>query len=87
MPVGNIDVDDAYSVNCRRQQTSVGALLVGIAVVTLIVLLSRDPLSRKVRSAAVWGVTMQAAAVVATINGLRGNWNVWRESSKPAGGG
>ena len=67
--------------------SSVGALLVAIAVVTLIVLLSRDPLSRRVRSAAVWGVTMQAAAVVATINGLRGNWNVWRESSKPAGGG
>ena len=67
--------------------SSVGVLLVSIAAVTLIVLLSRDPLSRKVRSAAMWGVTMQAAAVVATINGLRGNWNVWRESSKPAGGG
>lgn len=67
--------------------SSVGALLVSIGVVTLVVLLSRDPLSRKVRSAAVWGVTMQAAAVVATINGLRGNWNVWRESSKPAAGG
>ncbi len=71
----------------RLAPSSVGILLVSIAVVTLIVLLSRDPLSRKVRSAAVWGVTMQAAAVVATINGLRGNWNVWRESSKPAGGG
>ena len=31
----------------------------------------------RVRGLVVWGVTLQAAIVVAALNGLRGRWNVW----------
>lgn len=31
----------------------------------------------RVRGLVVWGVTLQAAIVVAAVNGLRGRWNVW----------
>jgi hypothetical protein len=31
----------------------------------------------RVRALVVWGVALQAAIVVATINGIRGRWNVW----------
>ena len=33
---------------------------------------------RRVRGLVVWGVTLQAAVVVATVNGLRGRWDVWQ---------
>lgn len=67
--------------------SSVRTLLIASGVVLLFVLIGRDPLSRRLRSAVAWGLTMQVAAVVASVNGLRGNWNVWRDSSKAAGSG
>ena len=33
---------------------------------------------RKARSLAVWGVSIQLAAVLAAANGARGRWNVWQ---------
>jgi cellulose synthase/poly-beta-1,6-N-acetylglucosamine synthase-like glycosyltransferase len=33
--------------------------------------------ARVLRSAVVWGVTLQAALVVATVNGVRRRWDVW----------
>jgi hypothetical protein len=47
-----------------------------VAVVALL-LMARAELRHRVREALLWGLTLQAAVVVATINGLRGRWNVW----------
>jgi len=69
------------------QPSTIPILLTIAAVFLTAMLLSPDPLSQRVRAAARWGLTMQAAAVLATINGLRGNWDVWHRSSKPAGRG
>jgi cellulose synthase/poly-beta-1,6-N-acetylglucosamine synthase-like glycosyltransferase len=52
------------------------ALGLAAAVVALL-LMARAELRHRVREALLWGLTLQAAVVVATINGLRGRWNVW----------
>ncbi len=48
-----------------------------LAAVVALLLLARAELRHRVREALLWGLTLQAAVVVATINGLRGRWNVW----------
>jgi cellulose synthase/poly-beta-1,6-N-acetylglucosamine synthase-like glycosyltransferase len=53
------------------------ALLVTAGVGALALLLHAT-LRRAVTRVVVWGGTLQAAVVVATFNGLRGEWNVWR---------
>ena len=50
------------------------AALAGLIVVVMLPIL----LSRRVRSLVWEGVLLQAAVVKATINAVRGNWNVWR---------
>jgi hypothetical protein len=48
-------------------------------VVVLVALLPPvRPLLRRVRGLLTWGVALQAAAVTALANGLRGRWDVWR---------
>jgi poly-beta-1,6-N-acetyl-D-glucosamine synthase len=37
----------------------------------------KSKVARIIRGAVVWGVMLQAALVVATVNGLRRQWNVW----------
>lgn len=62
-----------------------GALSLGPALpaVTLAVILGGAAmllvpfLRKRANAAAVWFVAIQAAVVVATINGVRGRWNVW----------
>ena len=50
-------------------------ILVGAGLGALAAVLPR--VGPRVRRLVVWGVTLQAAIVVATLNGLRGRWNVW----------
>jgi cellulose synthase/poly-beta-1,6-N-acetylglucosamine synthase-like glycosyltransferase len=50
-------------------------ILVAAALAALGAALPR--IGPRVRALVVWGVTLQAAIVVATVNGLRGRWNVW----------
>lgn len=50
-------------------------ILVAAALAALGAVLPR--VGPRVRALVVWGVTLQAAIVVATVNGLRGRWNVW----------
>lgn len=66
--------------------STIVALLALIAVFLMYLVFGRDRLARRLRSAGVWGMTMQAAAIVAAFNGLRGNWDVWRESPGATGG-
>lgn len=40
--------------------------------------LGPDPISRKLRGAAIQFGVLQAAVVTATVNGLRGRWDVWK---------
>ena len=48
-------------------------------VVLLVALLPpARPLLRRARGLLTWGVALQAAAVTALANGLRGRWDVWR---------
>jgi len=42
------------------------------------VLLLLPPLRRKLATQVAWGIAMQTSIVVATVNGLRGRWDVWR---------
>jgi hypothetical protein len=51
-----------------------GALAVAIAGLAASLLPRVGP---RVRGLVVWGVTLQAAIVVATVNGVRGRWDVW----------
>ena len=50
-------------------------ILAALFVAALAAVLPR--VGPRVRGLVVWGVTLQAAIVVATVNGLRGRWNVW----------
>jgi len=42
------------------------------------VLLLLPPLRRKLATQVAWGIALQTSIVVATVNGLRGRWDVWR---------
>jgi poly-beta-1,6-N-acetyl-D-glucosamine synthase len=54
-------------------------LLLGVAAAGAFwVILGPDPLARKLRSAAIQFASLQAAVVTATVNGLRGRWDVWK---------
>lgn len=48
------------------------------AAAVLLVATLRPVLRRRLRDLTVWGLSMQAAVVMATVNGLRGRWDVWR---------
>jgi hypothetical protein len=57
--------------------TMLPALLTAMAVALMVLLLTprtRDVVCR----AAVWGWSLQTAVMQATVNGLRGRWDVWR---------
>jgi cellulose synthase/poly-beta-1,6-N-acetylglucosamine synthase-like glycosyltransferase len=55
---------------------------VGAAVLAgALVALARPAFGRRVRDLLVWGVAMQGAIVVATVNGVRGRWDVWHRPS------
>jgi biofilm PGA synthesis N-glycosyltransferase PgaC len=53
------------------------ALALGVGLAALGVV-ARRTVAALLRQALVWGVVMQAAVVVATVNGCRGRWDVWR---------
>jgi len=54
-------------------------LLLGlVAAGTLWMLVGPDPIARKLRSAAMQFASLQAAVVTATVNGVRGRWDVWK---------
>ena len=42
------------------------------------VFLLLPPLRRKFATQVAWGIALQTSVVVATVNGLRGRWDVWR---------
>ena len=42
------------------------------------VVLLLPPLRRKFATQVAWGIALQTSVVVATVNGLRGRWDVWR---------
>jgi cellulose synthase/poly-beta-1,6-N-acetylglucosamine synthase-like glycosyltransferase len=54
-------------------------IVTAIPVFTLAALsaVRRSRVARMMRHAIMWGVSLQAALVVATINGLRRHWDVW----------
>ena len=54
-------------------------LLLGVtAAGALWLLVGPDPIARKLRSAALQFASLQAAVVTATVNGVRGRWDVWK---------
>lgn len=57
------------------ERTGPAPILVLLALGALAAVLPR--IGPRVRGLVVWGVTLQAAIVVATVNGVRGRWNVW----------
>ena len=52
--------------------------LLGALTATLAVAAVLPAVRRRARALATWGVTLQAAVVVATIKGIRGRWDVWQ---------
>lgn len=42
------------------------------------ILLLLPPLRRRLTTQVAWGIALQTSIVVATVNGLRGRWDVWR---------
>jgi cellulose synthase/poly-beta-1,6-N-acetylglucosamine synthase-like glycosyltransferase len=53
-------------------------LVLGALPGTIWLVAGRDTISRKLRGAALQFGTLQAAVVTATMNGLRGRWDVWK---------
>ena len=51
-------------------------LIVAVSLVGLLLLL--PPLRRRFATQVAWGIALQTSIVVATVNGLRGRWDVWR---------
>jgi cellulose synthase/poly-beta-1,6-N-acetylglucosamine synthase-like glycosyltransferase len=49
-----------------------------VATALLAVLLLLPSLRKRFASHVVWGIALQTSVVVATVNGLRGRWDVWR---------
>lgn len=49
-----------------------------VAVLVLSTLLLLPSLRRKFATQVAWGIALQTSVVVATVNGLRGRWDVWR---------
>ena len=49
-----------------------------VALSFLAALLLLAPLRRKIATQVAWGIALQTSVVVATVNGLRGRWDVWR---------
>ncbi len=50
---------------------------VGVALAVAALLAASSGIRARMRSALMWGVGIQAAVVVAALNGLRGRWDVW----------
>ncbi len=53
------------------------AVLAAIGVAAL----ARPERTRRLVARATWGIWLQAAAVVATFNGIRGRWDVWQHAT------
>lgn len=62
----------------RARGTGVGTPVALLAAALAAAVLLVPPVRRRVAHQLEWGVSLQAAVVVATINGLRGRWNVWQ---------
>jgi len=48
-----------------------------LAILAAVSAVPKSKIARIVGGAVVWGVTLQAALVMATVNGLRRQWDVW----------
>jgi cellulose synthase/poly-beta-1,6-N-acetylglucosamine synthase-like glycosyltransferase len=68
----------AVSVVAARAGEAGTMPLTGLAVVLVLAVLLVPAVRRRVAHQLEWGVSLQAAVVVATVNGLRGRWNVWQ---------
>lgn len=68
----------AWAVITTLLSTTLGTqVLLGLAVAgVMLCLIPR--VRRVVKSQIAWGVAMQSSIVVATVNGVRGRWDVWR---------
>jgi cellulose synthase/poly-beta-1,6-N-acetylglucosamine synthase-like glycosyltransferase len=51
-------------------------IVVAVSFLALLVLL--PPLRKRFATQLAWGIALQTSVVVATVNGLRGRWDVWR---------
>jgi hypothetical protein len=70
----------AWGVAAALQRTGAYPAVAALGALALVVALLA-PRARPfliVRQAAVWGLVLQAAIVVATMNGFRRRWDVWR---------
>jgi cellulose synthase/poly-beta-1,6-N-acetylglucosamine synthase-like glycosyltransferase len=61
-----------------RGGTAVWGLLAAVTSLIAIVVAWPGGLGLRLRHALAWGLALQGAVVVATWNGLRGRWDVWR---------
>jgi hypothetical protein len=58
--------------------TTVGTQLLLALAVAGVALCLVPGVRRALRHQIAWGVAMQSSIVVATVNGVRGRWDVWR---------
>jgi len=58
-------------------ESSVLLMSLPVSTIAVVSAVRRFKVARIVGSAVVWGVMMQAALVMATVNGLRRQWDVW----------
>jgi hypothetical protein len=53
-------------------------MFLGVAGVVVLAALARPQLARRVASQLGWAVSLQAAPMVASMNAVRGRWDVWK---------
>jgi hypothetical protein len=68
----------AWAAISTLLSSSVGALLLLVAAVAGVALCLVPRVRQKLKDQLAWGVAMQSSIVVATVNGVRGRWDVWR---------
>jgi biofilm PGA synthesis N-glycosyltransferase PgaC len=56
----------------------VGALVLAVAALVLLATIARPQLARRVASQLGWAMSLQAAPMVASMNAVRGRWDVWK---------
>jgi cellulose synthase/poly-beta-1,6-N-acetylglucosamine synthase-like glycosyltransferase len=68
----------AWAAISTLLSSSVGAQLLLVAAVAGVALCLIPRVRQKLKDQLAWGVAMQSSIVVATVNGVRGRWDVWR---------
>jgi hypothetical protein len=68
----------AWAAVSALLSSRLGAWLLLVLAILGVALCLVPRVRRKLKGQLAWGISMQSSIVVATVNGVRGRWDVWR---------